>query len=108
MNKLAIGAGRLTGGRFFRVLPLAAGGGPEIKLFVDVIDVVDTGGAVEALGGTGSVGVEGGFEGEGSISIEFPDGKAVFAFAAFAAAINSFGVIYPSLFGVDSAAAGFR
>lgn len=42
------------------------------------------------------------------MSIAFVDGKAVLAFAAFAAAISSFGVLYPSSFADDSAVISFR
>src|SRR5258706_8259204 len=42
------------------------------------------------------------------MSIPSVDVKAVFAFAAFAAAISSFGVLYPSSFADDSATVSFR
>ena len=42
------------------------------------------------------------------MSIAFVDGKAVLAFAAFTAAISSFGVLYPSSLADDSAMISFR
>ena len=115
MNKLAVGAGRLTGigGRFFGALLLAIGGGPELDAFVDVIGTVDMGGT-DTVGdvseGMGLVEMEDGSLGGSfeSISIAFVDGKAVFALAAFAAAISSFGVLYSSPFAVDPAVICFR
>jgi hypothetical protein len=114
MNKLAVGAGRLTGigGRFFGAPSLAIARDPELDVFIGVIGAVDMGGTgtlvVKASGGMVLVEVEasllGGLE---SISIAFVGGKAVFALAAFAAAISSFGVLYPSSFGVNSIAVGF-
>lgn len=88
---------------------MAIGGGPELDVFVGVIDVVDMGGAGtldDVSGGIWSVEMDGGSRGGRlkSMSIAFVDGKDVFAFAAFAAAISSFGVLYPSSFAVDPAA----
>ena len=106
---LAIGAGRLTGigGRFFGAPSLGIGG-PELDIFVAVVGAVESSGmdtVGEVSGAMGLVEVDGGsLEGSfESISIAFVDGKAVFAFAAFTAAINSFGVLYSLPFVVDSA-----
>ena len=116
MNKLAVGTGRLTGfgGRFFGAPSLATGGGPELDVSVDVIGAVDTGGTDTVGEVTRAmvlvVGMDGGLLGGSleSTSIVFVDGKAVFNFAAFAAEINSFGVLYPSSFAVDSTPVAFQ
>ena len=111
MNKLAVGAGRLTGigGRFFGALSLAIGGGPELDIFVDAVELGGTDTVGEVSGGMGLVEADGGAVGSfESISIASVDGKAVFTFAAFTAAINSFGVLYSPPFVVDSDAVSFR
>lgn len=100
MNKLTVEARGLPriGGRFFGAPSLAIGSSPELDAFSGAI------GAVE-MGGTGIVDevsaarvldeVEGGSLGWSfvSISIASENGMAVFAFAAFIAAISSFGVL---------------
>jgi len=115
MNKLAVGAGRFigSGGRFFGAPLLAISGDPELDGCVDVIGAVDMGGTetvIEVLGSWGLGGIKGGLLGGSleSISTAFVDGKDVFVFAAFMAAISSFGVLYPSSFSVDSDAVGSR
>jgi hypothetical protein len=115
MNKLAVGAGRLTGmdGRFFGAPPLAIGSGPELDRFVGVIGTVGMGGTSKLDDVSGAVWlfrIEGGSRGGcfKSMSIASVDGKDVFAFAALAAAISSFGVLYPSSFAVDPAAISFK
>jgi len=114
MNKLAVGAGRLTGfcGRFFGAPSLAIGGGPELDALVVVIGTVGMGstGTLDGVsGGISLFKIDGGSRGSfESMSIAFVGGKYVFAFAALAAAISSFGVLYPSSFAVDSAALRFN